>query len=56
MLYDFDVSLRKLSQSVEDWSEKELEEGIAILLEKIKVDPYYKGRLEVLREEKMLRR
>lgn len=55
MIYDFNVTLKRLSTLVEAWSEEELAEGIAICLELVREDPYYRGRLEVLREEKMLR-
>lgn len=55
MIYDFNIALKKLSVLVEQWSEEELAEGIAICAELVREDLYYRGRLEVLREEKMLR-
>ncbi|WP_414039302.1 hypothetical protein ACJU26_08725 [Acidithiobacillus sp. M4-SHS-6] len=55
MFYDFDVSIKVLSDRAESWSDSELEEALRLLKEYASEDSFYVPRLAAIREEKVVR-
>lgn len=51
MLYDLDVPLKKFADVVAEWEITDLRDCLSFAIARAEADSYYKGRVEVLREE-----